>query len=120
MHNEYIEERNGGYYVAGTRISLDSVVCAFNRGDSPETILENFPLLGKSARVYGAIAFYLEHKAEIDAYVEAGKRQFESLAGPPLSETNPDLWKRLQRSRADSGDPRSLYRVAIRANSSGR
>jgi hypothetical protein len=31
MHSEYIEQRNGGYYVAGTRISLDSVVCAFNR-----------------------------------------------------------------------------------------
>jgi len=30
MHNEYIEQRDRGYYVAGTRISLDSVVCAFN------------------------------------------------------------------------------------------
>ncbi len=35
MPSEYIEQRNRGYYVAGTRISLDSVVCAFNRGDSP-------------------------------------------------------------------------------------
>ncbi len=38
MHSEYVEQRNGGYYVAGTRISLDSVVYAFNRGDSPERI----------------------------------------------------------------------------------
>ena len=42
-HSEYIEQRDGGYYVAGTRISLDSVVYAFNRGDSPERILEEFP-----------------------------------------------------------------------------
>ena len=31
MQSEYIEERNGGYYVAGTRISLDSVVYGFTR-----------------------------------------------------------------------------------------
>ena len=45
MHSEYIEERNGGYYVAGTRISLDSVVYSFNEGQSPEAIQEDFPLL---------------------------------------------------------------------------
>ena len=66
MHNEYIEQRNGVYYVAGTRISLDSVVYAFNRGESPEQILGNYPLLGSLTRVYGAIAFYLDHKADID------------------------------------------------------
>jgi hypothetical protein len=33
MTSEYIEERNGGYYIAGTRISLDSVVCSFERGN---------------------------------------------------------------------------------------
>ena len=52
MHSGYIEQRNGGYYVAGTRISLDSVVYAFNRGDSPERILEEFPLLDRVSRVY--------------------------------------------------------------------
>ncbi len=35
----------GGYYVSGTRITLDSVVCAFNLGESPEQILEGYPLL---------------------------------------------------------------------------
>ncbi len=35
MHSEYIEQRHGGYYVAGTRISLDSVVHSFNEGQSP-------------------------------------------------------------------------------------
>ena len=39
MNGECIEQRNGGYYVHGTRISLDSVVYAFNQGDSPERIL---------------------------------------------------------------------------------
>jgi hypothetical protein len=97
--------------VAGTRISLDSVVCAFNRGDSPERILERYPMLDKPARVYGAIAFYLDHQAEVDAYLERSKREFAESAGPPLSESDPALWERLQRAGAqagasDSGEPR--------------
>ena len=98
MRSEYIEERNGGYYVAGSRVSLDSVVCAFNRGDSPERILGRYPLLEKPARVYGAIAFYLGHQNEIDAYLEAAKRESTASSGVPLSESNPALWDRLQRA----------------------
>jgi uncharacterized protein (DUF433 family) len=32
----YVEERDGGYYIAGTRVSLDSIVHAFQDGESPE------------------------------------------------------------------------------------
>jgi uncharacterized protein (DUF433 family) len=39
---EYVEERNGEYYLAGTRISLDSIVQCFNEGLSPATILAEF------------------------------------------------------------------------------
>ena len=105
MHSEYIERRNGGYYVAETRISLDSVVYAFNGGESPEQILEGYPLLGSLSRVYGAIAFYLDHKAEIDRYLEESAREFEANT-IPLSEANPTLWEKLQRARAKMGEPR--------------
>src|SRR5438128_9236554 len=98
MHSEYIEQRDGGYYVAGTRISLDSVVYAFNRGDSPERILEEFPLLDKVSRVYGAIAFYLDHKAEIDKYIEETEREF-AANGVPMEQSNPVLWEKIQRAR---------------------
>lgn len=98
MQGEYIEHRNGGYYVAGTRISLESVVYLFNRGQSPEAIQEDFPLL-KRSQIYGVIAFYLDHQAEIDKYLEDCERQFEGNA-IPLSEENPVLWERLQRAKA--------------------
>ena len=68
MTSEYIEERNGGYYIAGTRISLDSVAYSFERGSSPEAIQQSFPLL-KLAQIYGAIAFYLDHQAEVRHYL---------------------------------------------------
>src|ERR1019366_8014793 len=41
----YVEQREGGYYIVGTRVSLDSVVYAFLRGESPEGIVESFPAL---------------------------------------------------------------------------
>jgi len=103
--HEYIEQRDGGYYVAGTRISLDSVVYAFNRGDSPERIVEEFPLLDRVSRVYGAIAFYLDHKAEIDKYLEKTEREFEA-SGTPLEQANPVLWEKIQRARAKMGESR--------------
>jgi uncharacterized protein (DUF433 family) len=106
MQIEYIEQRNGSYYVAGTRISLDSVVYAFNRGDSPERILEEFPLLDRVSRVYGAIAFYLDHKVEIDKYLEETELEFEA-SGIPLEQANPVLWDKIQRARAKMGEPRA-------------
>ena len=63
----YIEYRNDAYWVEGTRISLDSIAYAFQQGLSPETIVQSFPLLTLE-QVYGAIAFYLGNRAEIDAY----------------------------------------------------
>jgi len=68
MAKEYIEERDGSYYVAGTRISLDSIVHAFRRGESPETICQNFELLHLE-EVYGSIAYYLANQAHIDAWL---------------------------------------------------
>src|SRR5437870_12863028 len=105
MHSEYIEQRNGGYYVAGTRISLDSVVYSFNEGNSPEAIQEDFPLL-KRAQIYGAIAFYLDHQAEIDECLARSEREFEANT-IPLEQASPALWEKLQRARAKMGESRS-------------
>jgi uncharacterized protein (DUF433 family) len=96
MHSEYIEERDGGCFVAGTRISLDSVVYCFNDGKSPEAIHEDFPLL-KRAQIYGAIAFYLEHQAAIDEHLARTEREFEGGA-IPLRQANPALWGKLERA----------------------
>lgn len=105
MHSEYIEQRDRGYYLAGTRISLDSVVYSFQEGNSPETIQEDFPLL-KRAQIYGAIAFYLDHQAEIDKYLAETEREFEPN-GIPMAQANPVLWEKIQRARAKIGDSRS-------------
>jgi len=65
----YVEARNRGYYVAGTRVSLASVIHAFRQGASPETILQDFPHVGSLAKVYGAIAFILENPGIAESYL---------------------------------------------------
>jgi len=97
MAGEHIEQREGVYYIQGTRISLDSIVYAFREGCSPESIREDFEGL-TLPRVYGAIAFYLDHQADIDAYLSRRKDQWNELErqGNPAS---PDLQARLERAR---------------------
>ena len=56
MNNQYVEQRNGGYYIKDTRVSLDSVVYGFLRGESGEEIADSFPALNLE-QVYGAIAY---------------------------------------------------------------
>ena len=97
MTKEYIEQRDGNYYVAGTRISLDSIVHAFRRGESPETICQNFELL-RLEEVYGAIAYYVANQADIDVYLirQSGKWAEGRRDADPLPV---NLRERLMRAR---------------------
>ena len=101
---EYIEHRNGGYYVTGTRVSLDSIVYSYKEGESPETIRQNFPSLSLE-QVYGAITFYLAHHADVDANIREGEKELERSV-PPLSRSRPDLYARLQKAREELAKPR--------------
>jgi uncharacterized protein (DUF433 family) len=104
MPAEYVERNNGGYYVKGTRISLDSIVYSFKDGESPETIRQNFPALTLE-QVYGAIAFYLAHRADVDTNIREGEEELERSV-PPLSQSRPDLHARLQKAREELARPR--------------
>lgn len=55
--NPYVEVREGGYYLSGTRVGLDTIVHEFQAGKSPEAILQSYPAIGSLAKVYGAITF---------------------------------------------------------------
>jgi uncharacterized protein (DUF433 family) len=98
MNSDYIERRGNGYYVSGVRVSLDSIVYAFNEGQSPEAIQGNFPVLNR-AQIENAIAFYLDHQTEVDQYLANTDRQLEMLT-IPMAEADPGLWEKVQRARA--------------------
>ena len=62
--------------IAGTRISVRTIIERVRLGDSPEQIVENHPPL-TLAQVYDALSYYHEHKAEIEAEIAANE---EALA----------------------------------------
>jgi uncharacterized protein (DUF433 family) len=100
----YIEERNGGLYVAGSGVSLDSVVIRFQEGADPGKIVQAFPAL-RLSQVYGALAYYLENDKAIDEYIAEGEREMERSA-VPLSQTHPELLARLEAARRQMGTKR--------------
>lgn len=76
--NSYVEQRGDGWYLAGDRISVDSIIYSFREGLSPEAISrECFPSLTLE-QVYGAITFYLANRAELDAYLEKAEAEGEA------------------------------------------
>lgn len=102
----YVEEREGGYYVAGTRISLDSVILPFKDGASPESILRSFPAIGTLERVYGAITFYLANKEAVEAFLLDQDRLWREAASieTPLPSS---LEEKLRRAKQSSGTEQS-------------
>ena len=73
VEGQFVERRDEGFYLAGSRVPLASVVREFQDGQSPEAIRSAFPTL-TLAQVYGAIAFYLGHKEEVDREVADRER----------------------------------------------
>ena len=97
MAKDYVENVEGAYRVAGSRVSLDSIVYAFLRGESPDVIAESFPALTLE-QVYGAIAFYLAHRDAIDAYLRAGQANFERLREQARRD-RPSLYAKIEAAR---------------------
>lgn len=93
----YIEFKKEGYWIIGTRISLDSIVYAFRKGLLPESIAQAYPLLDLE-KVYGAITFYLANRSDIDAYLIAEEQAFDSMP-QPLQIEAPELHQRLTAAR---------------------
>lgn len=68
----------GSLRIAGTRVSLDSVIYAFLEGATPEEICQDFSALSL-AQVYATIAFYLHNREQVDAYLQEERRASENL-----------------------------------------
>ena len=100
MNHRYVGKHDGGYWVAGTRVSLDSIVYDFLDGMSPDSIAENFPVLTLE-EVYGAIVFYLANREEVDAYLRETDAQFESFQNRLRTEY-PRLNKKLEELQRQS------------------
>jgi uncharacterized protein (DUF433 family) len=62
-------DSGGVYRIGGTRVTLDLVVRAFDRGATPEEIAQKFTSL-KLADIYQVIGYYLKHGKELGEYLK--------------------------------------------------
>lgn len=69
---------DGVVRVAGTRVTLNTVVDTFHTGASPEEIAQDFPVL-RLDDVYAVLTYYLRHRAEVDAYLRERRSSADSL-----------------------------------------
>lgn len=96
---DYVERNaQGALVVAGTRVSLGSVVGNFLNGESPEAIQEAYPTLTLAA-AYGAVAYYLANRAEIDAEL-AGDGSRTATLREQARQRNTSLRSRLLEAKA--------------------
>jgi uncharacterized protein (DUF433 family) len=102
----YVDERDGGYYIADTRIALSSIVNAFQAGESPDEILRSFPLAGPLVKIYGAITFYLENTEKVEAYLKDIDRRWEALRSR-YPKANDPLAKKLREAKEHAAQTRS-------------
>jgi uncharacterized protein (DUF433 family) len=70
-------DSRGVIRVGGSRVTLESLIGAYLEGESPEGILERFPSLNL-AGIHSTIAWYLEHFAEAESYLEQSREEGKS------------------------------------------
>jgi uncharacterized protein (DUF433 family) len=84
---------DGTIRVGTSRVVLEVIIHAYQDGQTPEAIAESYPTV-TLADVYGVIAYYLRHRAEMDVYLAERERQAE------------ELWRRIEARQGDSADLR--------------
>ncbi len=96
-------DEDGMVRIAGTRITLDTVIACYQQGDNPEVIVDGFPSL-TLADVHAVIAYYLHHQEEVDRYIaqnehdaDEARQIYESKFGKQL--TGAELEARQQHQR---------------------
>jgi uncharacterized protein (DUF433 family) len=78
MPQEFIERRESGLYIIGSRIPIDRVVWEYRNGEEPIAIQLHYPTLTLD-EVNGAIDFYLAHKEEVEAVMAENERAVEKF-----------------------------------------
>ena len=105
-------DEHGVIRVGDSRITLDLVVHEYEKGESPEQIVENYDVL-ELADVHGAIAYYLRHRDEVKEYIRRGEEKADQLQAiiearqPPREQVKKELlarWAQMGKHHASPGE----------------
>jgi uncharacterized protein (DUF433 family) len=76
IQSPLVQDNNGVIRIGKTRVTLLSVLNAYDDGATPEEIVQDFPALSL-AEVYTTIAYYLQHRADVDRYLTERRKRVE-------------------------------------------
>lgn len=98
---EFLTRDADGYMrMSGHRISLHDIVHFYNQGYSPEMLADAFPTLSL-ALIHRAIAYYLDHQADVDAAMATNADEMERLrAAAARGPDSAELRRRLKAKQA--------------------
>lgn len=94
-------DEHGVARIGVTRVTLEQLVTAFLQGATAEEIAARYDVLDLSD-VYAAIAYYLQHRPEVDAYVADERKR--------AAETRAELADLIQEIKVDALRARLLAR----------
>ncbi|HUD99842.1 MAG TPA: DUF433 domain-containing protein [Bryobacteraceae bacterium] len=80
---------DGVIRVSGTRVTLDSILLAFNEGATPEEIAQQYPAI-PLADIYHLIGYCLRHAAEMEEYLRGRQRESEEVRQQNETRWKPD------------------------------
>lgn len=69
---------DGVVRVDGTRVTLDTIVDAFNNGATAEEITQQYPSV-PLADIYSVISYYLRRRSEVEAYLRQRQEQAHNV-----------------------------------------
>jgi uncharacterized protein (DUF433 family) len=73
-----LEYREGSIRVIGSRITLDTLVQIFQRGETVEYLADGFPTLSLE-QIKAVINWYLTHQREADEYLEESEAEAKAV-----------------------------------------
>jgi uncharacterized protein (DUF433 family) len=103
MAREFIERRETGFYIAGSRVPIDRIIWEYQNGEDPEAIHAHYPTLSVE-QVNGAIAFYHDHKEDVEQAMEERKRA--EAAYTAANPNPPDVKQKFERMRRQTAPRR--------------
>ena len=82
------ENQDGVILVGNTRVTLDTVISVFQQGATAEEIAYRYPSLDL-ADIYAAIAFYLKHPSNVEAYLQQQQQQSQAIRADNQAKFDP-------------------------------
>ena len=82
-------DEHGAWRVGSTRVTLETLVAAFDRGDTPEEIHEQYSSVALGD-VYAVLTYYVRHRGLVQTYLDERERAGVEVQARAEREFPPD------------------------------